>query len=201
VAENHFGDRTQMNLFQTSLYLFSSLLQADAAILGFGAIFVIYKIQSLENIRQNIIQTYQTKGPGYTGIVNTLILGESKAIAAILENEKDMLNFRNFKYIVCIPAKSIEIGKSIRRPIIIIGSHTILCGVLLFLSQYFFPCIVLQNSVLVITLLWFAIGVISAYRLAINSLIKLENYIISKLRTDILDFVVNKEDTRWHRGE
>ena len=33
----------------SALYLFSALLQADAALLGFGAVFVVYKLQDIDN--------------------------------------------------------------------------------------------------------------------------------------------------------
>jgi hypothetical protein len=41
------------NTFTTGLYIFSSLIQADAAILGLGAVFVIYRLQSLYSQEQS----------------------------------------------------------------------------------------------------------------------------------------------------
>lgn len=43
------------NRFTTGLYIFSSLIQADAAILGLGAVFVIYRLQSLYSQEQSYI--------------------------------------------------------------------------------------------------------------------------------------------------
>lgn len=189
-----------MNLFQTSLYVFSSLLQADAAILGFGAIFIIYKMQSIENIRQNIIQMYWTKGPGFTGNVNTLILDNPETIADLLNKEREAHHFENYKYIVCIPAKTREIGKSIKLPVAVIGVHTILCGILLYLGQFIFQCEMLWNSVLIIGLAWFALGIFLASKLAIDLLTRLHKYRISELRPDIFKFVPDKNEARWHNG-
>jgi hypothetical protein len=50
------------NTFTTGLYIFSSFIQADAAILGLGAVFVIYRLQSLysqEQLHIYILDTSQ----------------------------------------------------------------------------------------------------------------------------------------------
>ena len=49
--------------FIAALYLLSSLLQADAAILGFGAIFVIYRLQTIAVRGQNAISQIALHGP------------------------------------------------------------------------------------------------------------------------------------------
>ncbi len=41
--------------FTASLYIFSSLIQSDAAILGLGAIFIIYRLQALDSSYQNSV--------------------------------------------------------------------------------------------------------------------------------------------------
>lgn len=43
------------HLFTTSLYTFSALVQADAAILSLGAIFIIFRLQSMEGSYQNAL--------------------------------------------------------------------------------------------------------------------------------------------------
>jgi len=48
--------------FTTGLYIFSSLLQADAAILGLGAVFVIYRLQSLYTQEQSTIAILEKAG-------------------------------------------------------------------------------------------------------------------------------------------
>jgi hypothetical protein len=50
----------------TALYLFSSLLQADAALLAFGAVFVIYRLQSIENSQSLAHQNLHMKQVVYT---------------------------------------------------------------------------------------------------------------------------------------
>jgi hypothetical protein len=45
-----------------SFYLFSSLVQADAAIIGFGIVFIVYKLQSIENRSQTSLQLLRTLG-------------------------------------------------------------------------------------------------------------------------------------------
>jgi hypothetical protein len=189
-----------MNLFQTSLYMFSSLLQADAAILGFGAVFIIFKIQSIENIRQNIIQKYHAQINVFGEMVNTLLGDNPEAIAKLLTKQGNAQYFRDFKYIACIPAKSREIGESIRFPIAVIASHAILSGALLYLSQFYFQCEILQNSLLVASFLWFAVGITLASRLAINLLTQSDSFPVSRLRPDVFEFVSNKDEKRWHDG-
>jgi len=177
--------------------VFSSLLQADAAILGFGAIFIIYKIQFIENIRQNIIQSYYTRGRGYTNTIITLLLDNPEAVAAVLEKPRDERDFENLKYIVCIPAKANEIGRSIRLPIALIGGHTVFCGILLYFSQFLSEYVSIQNALLIVTLLWFALGVFLASRLAIDLLTRRDEYSLKLLRPDIFEFVTNKQEAKW----
>ena len=86
------------DLFSTSLYLFSAILQADAALLGLGAIFVIYKIQSIENQFSFIMQEFKFHGSGWSGAAaNIMIAKTNEEKAKILKSHKgiDLSEIKN----------------------------------------------------------------------------------------------------------
>ncbi len=172
-------------LFQTSLYFFSSLLQADAAILGLGTIFIIFKLQSLDTLKQNIIQAYYIKGPGHIGNINGLLF--SKTVDEIVTYLKKASGYdlENYKHIICIPKRAEQIGSKIKLPIWIIGSHTIYCAILLLVSHKIYNIPNLQWILLGICLVWFAIGIFLAGHLAINILTKKEDFKLDKLLPDV----------------
>ena len=181
ISQNYF------DLFQTSLYFFSSLLQADAALLGFGTVFIIYKLQSLENIRQSIIQTYYSKGSTYTDHMNSLILSKNPIdIAKTLVGMKaSEYHYRNYEYVVLIPAKSEEIKNSIKVPVVVIALHAVFCAIFLFIAQFVYKSFEWQLILLFITLLWFAWLVFLASRLAISLLTGTDTYEISQLLPEV----------------
>lgn len=175
------------DLFQTSLYFFSSLLQADAALLAFGAVFIIYKLQSLDTVRQSILQTYYTKGNTYTNHMNTLVLSKNpKEIAATLlgvtGNKHD---YQNYLYVVLIPAKAEEIRKSVKLPVSVIATHAVFCAGLLATAQYSYTFCALQISLILTTLLWFGWLIFLASRLAISLLTAPDKYNISQLMPEV----------------
>jgi len=175
------------DLFQTSLYFFSALLQADAAILGFGTIFVIFKLQSLDSLRQSLLQAYYTKGPGHTGKVNILLLSKKPEEIANILSEPSGYDFENYCRIVCIPKIISKISSSVKLPIWIIGTHTVFCAILLFASHLIYHQENIQIVIVVICLLWFATGVFLAGHLAITTLLKKEKYDLEELFPEVAE--------------
>lgn len=96
----------------TALYLFSSLLQADAAILGFGAVFVVYRLQAAETERQRL-EAQETPGK-------------------IPVTEEGWQKLR-------LPSAADYIPKVIKRlfwiPLSLLTLHISLCAILLWCSQ------------------------------------------------------------------
>ncbi|HTK81871.1 MAG TPA: hypothetical protein VL633_06240 [Bacteroidota bacterium] len=190
-----------MDLFQTSLYFFSSLLQADAALLGFGTVIIIFKLQSLETVRQSIIQTYYTKGPGHTSNMNSLILSRNPAeLAKTLDGMKEnQYDYRNYEFVVLIPAKSDEIRRSIRLPVLVTSSHAVVCSLLLLIAQYLYSEYTLQFIMLAISLLWFAWLVVLASRLAISLLTAQDKFELRNLLPEVhqaMNAIIEKKKTK-----
>jgi hypothetical protein len=157
------------NLFQTSLYFYSSLIQADAAILGFGAIFLIFKLQALDNLKQNIIQSYNARGGEHIKNVNSLLFPDPQEVARILLfMDPEGKDYANYLHVLLIPKNINEINNLIKGPVILIGSHIILCSILLLTSQITYNNIILQLSTIALSLLGFGILIFRSSRIAIN---------------------------------
>jgi len=74
------------NTFTTGLYIFSSFIQADAAILGLGAVFVIYRLQSLYSQEQSYINIMLESGSlSIHQACQTVMQGDPLNTAAVLE--------------------------------------------------------------------------------------------------------------------
>ena len=190
------------DLFQTSLYFFSSLLQADAALLAFGIILVIYKLQSLDTVRQSILQSYYTRGQDYTRHMNTLVLSKDpKEIASTLIGMFGSTHeYQNYLYVVLIPAKAIEIKRSAKYPIIVIASHSILCATLLFLTQYLFDNHWIHVALLWVTLIAFGWLVFLTSRFAISLLTGIDQYEISDLLPTVHKIMQELIDAQQNRN-
>ena len=180
-----------LDLFQTSLYFFSALLQADAAILGFGTIFIIFKLQSLDSLKQKIIQMYYTKGPGHIGNINMLLFSKnSKDIAEVLSNTiNDKYDFENYSHIVCLPEKIKKISNSIKFPICLIGSHAVICAVFLVISQFLYTIVIIQILLLTIVLIWFGFGIFITSKLAISLLTKSDDINLGNLLPEVYNLI------------
>jgi hypothetical protein len=185
------------NLLQTSLYLFSALMQADAALLGFGAVFVIYKLQALETIRQSIVQTYYTKGNTHTANMNTLLLGSDvKEIAhTLLGIKPSEHDFQNYCYVILIPAQSDLIKNSVKLPIWTLASHAVFSTVALVLSQWFYTFLFFQITIIGIAVIGFLYSLFLASRLSISLLTKREDYKLEQLRPDIDEAMKSEIET------
>jgi len=166
-------------LFTIGLYLFSSLLQADAAILGFGAIFIIYKLQALDNRFDSSMNFCRTSG--YSASVDKLLTANDNTdYATILSDVKNATpsvrllgkNVRPFfEEIYTIPVVQDRVKSQIRPPLIVISIHTCVCALLLLLL----PAFLVSNSVIAIYSFWvlgsviflgFSWGILLAARVA-----------------------------------
>lgn len=155
------------NLFQISPDLFSLLLQTDVAILGFVVVAAIYKLQSLNTLKQSIIQNYYTvyKSGKYINNINSLLFPKTpQETADILLHEKikNRYNFMHYSFIVLIPANEIKVRKQLQYFALFLGLHIIRCALYFCDCQNFIQYVCLQNVLLLLTLPWFVGGIIWA---------------------------------------
>jgi hypothetical protein len=134
---------TPDHLFSTALYLFSSLLQADAAILGFGAIFVIYKLQALDNQLALTMDGFDALTPGHPGgraIAEGVLRSGKEDLARNIRNRlKDPMKKSSVAYIEAIraiPKRKDKVKDMIKLPIGVIGSHACISTISLLLTCY-----------------------------------------------------------------
>ena len=74
------------DIFTIGLYIFSSLLQADAAILGLGAVFIVYRLQSLYSQQSSYIDILQKSTiTGVPQACQTMLEGDQQKIAVELK--------------------------------------------------------------------------------------------------------------------
>ena len=176
-----------MELFQTCLYFLSAFVQADAALIGFGAIFVIYKLQSLDSLRQSLVQSYYTKGNVHTGNMNTLLLSTNsadlaKVLLGIKPNEQD---FRNYVHVILIPIYSQRLRASVKLPMIAVALHIVASSVLLLTVQHFYATTCLTTWLMWLDLAWFAWIIFLASRLALKMLTSSDNYDLEAMLPDV----------------
>jgi hypothetical protein len=180
------------NLFQTSLYFYSSLLQADAAILAFGTVCVVFKLQSLDFIKQSIVQAYHSLGRSAANTINIMLFPtDPKNIASALAQKKigSEYHYKNYLLVLLIPAKSLEISASIKWPLKVIGLHTILSSLLLAVNQFIYKSVFIEFVLLSLTFVWFCYGIYLAASLAISLLTKTDDYQLEKLRPDVYRYM------------
>ena len=78
------------NTFTTGLYIFSSLIQADAAILGLGAVFMIYRLQSIYSQEQSFIDIlYKSQTDSVKQACDVMIEGDP------LKMDDELKKFKN----------------------------------------------------------------------------------------------------------
>jgi hypothetical protein len=121
--------------FTTALYVASSLLQADAAILGFGAVFIIYKLQSLDSTYQDAFRTCLSASSAQVAEIAKLIV-----VAPDLERKNKLLEslvgnhyYPHLSRLVSIPLRQEEVKTSIKWPIIAVSLHISLSAIILWL--------------------------------------------------------------------
>jgi hypothetical protein len=198
-----FSDIQYEHIFQSSLYLYSSLIQADAAILGFGAVFVIYKLQLLETRRQGIIQSYQSLHPSGMELLDYLLVGGDD-VGLIAEKMHDLRtshasDYKNMMYIICIPITQTKISVKAKLPVLIIALQAVISSLMLWLTQFIYYTNWIHHFIVILNLLWFALGIILASKLAIFLLTGEESLSLEDCRPDILKMLNEIEDERKKR--
>ncbi len=151
------------DLFTTSLYLFSAILQADAALLGFGAIFVIYKFQSIENQFSFLMQEFKIHGSVWSGTASKLMIAKTyEEKAKILKSHLGGDLSEHLEFLSSLSEMKFKISKSIKIPLLIIASHLSLSSVILWVIPKIYKIDRIIQIVSWLFICWFIIGVISA---------------------------------------
>ncbi len=138
---------TTDNLFTIALYLLSSMVQADAAILAFGAIFIIYKLQGLSSRYDFAVAFCISQDPD--NVANILVAVDNndkiafvKAFAAARKSRSPEYgttrNFLNYlERLWTIPNLQVVTKRSLRPSLFIVGFHTCACAILLLFMAKF----------------------------------------------------------------
>jgi hypothetical protein len=134
--------------YTVALYLFSSFLQADAAILGLGIVFIVYRLQHLYNVYQPYVTLLL--GCDLSGVpqeCRKLLKGATE------EEEKDILKRYKghrfepaFEFIIESQDLLRDIKRTFIPPLIVVAVHSIISGFSLwylsFISQNYAACYV-----------------------------------------------------------
>jgi len=150
----------------TALYLFSSLLQADATILGFGAIFIIYKLEQIEKESEVAISQISLHGPGYMNLL-TKVLNAASAEAAeeILKAHSAGTLDKLFRSVVASKRRP-ALVKSVLWPLLIIALHISCCAVFLWFTPQILFNEYYGKSIVSFIIVFFIIGVFWSVRFA-----------------------------------
>jgi hypothetical protein len=181
-------------LFTVALYLLSSLVQADAAILGLGAIFIIYKLQGLGSQYDFALNYCSQNAPQRTAAFMMEFdkpNPDSLALDDLLADMKEpgqMLAVRvagdYFRRIVKIRKQQSEIQRLLKLPLIVIGVHTNIVAILLMFTPLFDRLdAAIKTSVFwtvaLAVVIWFVIGVtlacVFAWKLVIQNDVQASN--------------------------
>jgi hypothetical protein len=127
------------NTYISSLYLFSSLLQADAAIIGLGAIFIIYKLQSMDSNFQNALRLCMAAGYGEIGDLAKFIVitEDANKKRELLKRAEGQMHYDQLKLLITIPERKISIKHSAKWPLIFLAIHISATTILLALIPKF----------------------------------------------------------------
>jgi hypothetical protein len=155
------GDREERTVF---LYLFSSMVQAEAAILGFGAIFVIFKLQSLQSsIELSLSMT------GYKSQALTLLESTSNwKRARVLSERHDNRTMTN---IVSARCRIEAVRKELTPVLVIMGLGLSVCTLCLWQTTNLTSPAHLKVAVM-LGLTLFLVGVLWSLQLAYSLVIE-----------------------------
>lgn len=168
------------------------MLQADAAILGFGAIFIIFKLQSLSSLREhafNLSESWQDTYTNYARILATTSEEDKivKTLKDISKHEKQFkreVNQDKYWYLILlltIPERILHIKKMIKVPLIIIGTHASLSAISLWLTpQIINWCNSFFNPAVLLIIGSFTYGVYRSVMIAINLVSKTDELSLEK---------------------
>ena len=129
------------HLFTTALYIFSSLVQADAAILSLGAIFIIYRLQSFEGAYQNAFlalnsESLKNSASSFLRLATTSSYPEKAAI--LLDSFESF--YRNFVITIAYTADwKKKLIKTSIAPLFMLAIHISLSSIFLLRISTFIP--------------------------------------------------------------
>ncbi len=117
------------NVFASSLYLFSALLQADATILGFGAIFIIYKLQTIDSRYQNALSICTEYSSGIAAKAIELAINADQQAQSEFLKAFEISMQRQFELILKTPRLKKEIRHKVKLPLMVSSAHLCICTV------------------------------------------------------------------------
>jgi hypothetical protein len=151
------------NSLTTALYLFSSLLQADATLLGLGAVFVIYKLQAIENQVTFVMQELKSHGTGYISLSTNLLVAKTDLDkATILKGALRDKLYEQLESIATLPEREKKIKRTFKPSLIIIALHLSLSAAALWLVPTLNERCGLLTWISWIFIIWFIVGVLFA---------------------------------------
>jgi hypothetical protein len=185
---------------QTMLfYLFSSLAQADAALLGFGAFFVVYKIQSLEGrIPQAMQLTELRKNSEAQTLAYTMGASPSGKATRMSQLPTGHPLREQMEIVEAIPKRVREVRLLLKAPIVIIGTHAVVCAVGLWFSPIISGLATLSHILAGMGILWFAVGLWKACILALNLTVKEDELSLERLDPELFAAIKEAEKKVTH---
>jgi len=174
----------------TALYLFSALLQADAALLGLGALFVTYKLQALESQFAFTMQEFKAHGAGYIGTATSLWLAKGdEQKAEILKKNLSSTLISPLEFVASLSEARASIKAAIKAPIIIIASHLCLSSVLLWLVPELQRQAYILSTASWICIAWFVTGVVSSAWVAWRLVVKEKELLLEEVNPKLYKLV------------
>jgi hypothetical protein len=128
----------QTESFTVALYLFSSLLQADAAILGLGIVFVVYRLQHLYGVYQPYVTLLLGCDlPGAPQDCRKIIKGANvQEVDQILAKYKEHRFSPAFEFIAESRRSLQEIKRRFVPPLIVVALHCLISAVSLWYMSF-----------------------------------------------------------------
>jgi hypothetical protein len=187
---------TPDSLQTTLFYLFSSLIQADAALLGFGAFFVVYKIQSLEGRIPQAMQLAELRKNSEDQTIAYMMGSGRLSNKATYIARYPIGDFirKQMEMIEAIPKRVQEVKRLLKAPVVVIAVHTVFCAVGLWLSAFISTFAVLGHVLMFMTILWFAVGIAMASRLALNLTVKDDELSLERLDPELFSEIRKEEE-------
>jgi hypothetical protein len=124
--------------YTVALYLFSSFLQADAAILGFGIVFVVYRLQHLYNVYQPYVTILLGSDlEGVPQACRKLLKGATEA-----EKKEILVKYKGsrfepaFEFLIDSQYLLSSIKLTFVPPLIVVAIHGIISGISLWFMSF-----------------------------------------------------------------
>jgi hypothetical protein len=127
--------------YTVALYLFSALLQADAAILGLGIVFIIFRLQHIYNVYQPYVTRLlssddQSVPLDCNKITKGVTTQEADEILARYKVHKDRHLFPAFEFIIEYQPRINNIKRTFIPPMITVAAHCLLSSISLWYMSF-----------------------------------------------------------------